>query len=346
MWHPTAAARACDLMGSNAFSTTILLVTRLAQQATPTAAFLAPRSRLSGPTATTAPRPFIVSPPSYDNDSLAVNNPPSPTMSHHSSRGPIPIRTANPSTRQTDSASLPLRALISKLTSLTSSSLSLCHTIRSTRRLSPSGTATTSLAALESSLADALPRLSTLYNSLHTTHGAALDRADGPSLTTLDAAVQTLNKHVKARTLNKHVKARLADIADSRAGSKTKSGFREIRTTFDAVIDSTEDALTALSARLSAASAPAPAPRPRATPVEEAPHRPRRDSRTRESEAPRVLKRDEIAISYKQFEQMDSMMQSCWIEEAAEGGRRFRNVADPSRVVYGVVPAGAFVKAL
>ncbi|KFX98695.1 hypothetical protein V490_02169, partial [Pseudogymnoascus sp. VKM F-3557] len=205
------------------------------------------------------------------------------------------------------------------------------------RRLSPSGTATTSLAALESSLAEALPRLSNLYNSLHTTHGAALDRADGPSLATLDAAVQTLNKHVKAR---------LADVADSRAGSKTKSGFREIRTTFDAVIDSTEDALTALSARLSAASAPAPAPRPRATPVEEAPHRPRRDSRTRESEAPRVLKRDEIAISYKQFEQMDSMMQSCWIEEAAEGGRRFRNVADPSRVVYGVVPAGAFVKAL
>lgn len=263
-------------------------------------------------------------------------------MSSHSARGPIPIRTANPSSRQPNTASLPLRALISKLTSLTSTSHSLCHTIRSTRRLSPSGTATTTLAALEDSLADALPRLSNLYASLRDTHGAPLDLADAPSLAALDAAVNTLNKHVKAR---------LADIADSKAGSKSKSGFREIENTFNAVIDDTEDALTALSARLSAATAPAPAPRPKPAAqvqaqVQEAPHRPRRDSRTRESEAPRVLERDEIAITYRQFERMDAMMQSCWIEEVAEGGRRFRNVADPSRVVYGVVPEGGFVRAL
>ncbi|OBT60539.1 hypothetical protein VE03_10053 [Pseudogymnoascus sp. 23342-1-I1] len=259
-------------------------------------------------------------------------------MSSHSARGPIPIRTANPSSRQPTTASLPLRSLISKLTNLTSTSHSLCHTIRSNRRLSPSGTATTTLASLEDSLADALPRLSNLYRSLRDTHGAALDLADPASLAALDDAVSALNKHVKAR---------LADIADSKAGSKSKSGFREIGTTFNAIIDDAEDALTALSARLSAASAPAPAPRPKApAAVQEAPHRPRRDSRTRESEAPRVLERDEIAITYRQFERMDAMMQACWIEEVAEGGRRFRNVADPSRVVYGVVPEGGFVRAL
>ncbi|KFZ10385.1 hypothetical protein V501_05218 [Pseudogymnoascus sp. VKM F-4519 (FW-2642)] len=259
-------------------------------------------------------------------------------MSHHSARGPIPIRTANPPSRAPDAALLPLRALISKLTSLTSTSHSLCHTIRSTRRLSPSGTATTTLAALEDSLADALPRLSNLYASLRATHGKPLDVADAPALAALDAAVNTLNKHVKAR---------LADIADSKAGSKSKSGFREIGATFNAVIDSAEDALTALSARLSTASTPAPAPRPKApSPIQEAPHRPRRDSRTRESEPPRVLEKGEIAITYRQFERMDAVMQSCWIEEKAEGGRRFRNVADPSRVVYGVVPEGGFVRAL
>lgn len=59
-----------------------------------------------------------------------------------------------------------------------------------------------------------------------------------------------------------------------------------------------------------------------------------------------MLERDEIAITYRQFERMDAVMQSCWIEEVAEGGRRFRNVADPSRVVYGVVPEGGFVRAL
>ncbi|KFY20141.1 hypothetical protein V493_07740, partial [Pseudogymnoascus sp. VKM F-4281 (FW-2241)] len=244
-------------------------------------------------------------------------------------------------------ADLPLRALVSKLTSLTSSSLSLCHSIRSTRRLSPSGTATTSLASLESSLADALPRLSNLYASLRATHGKSLDVADASSLAALDVAVNTLNKEVKAR---------LADIADSRAGSKSKSGFKDIRATFNSVIDSAEDALSALSARLSAASAPAPAPRPKAsttsssssTPhhIQEAPHRPRRDSRTRESEPPRVLERDEIAITYRQFERMHAMMQASWVEEVADGGRRFRNVADPSRVVYGVVPEGGFVRAL
>ncbi|OBT74031.1 hypothetical protein VF21_07808 [Pseudogymnoascus sp. 05NY08] len=258
-------------------------------------------------------------------------------MSHHSARGPIPIRTANPPANAPSAASLPLRALISKLTSLTSTSHSLCHTIRSTRRLSPTGTATTTLATLENSLADALPRLSNLYASLRATHGKPLDVADPPALAALDAAVNTLNKHVKLR---------LADIADSKAGSKSKSGFREIGTTFDAVIDSAEEALTALSARLSAASAPAPAPRPKAAPIQEAPHRPRRDSRTRESEPPRVLERGEIAITYRQFEKMDALMRDCWVEERAEGGRRFRNVADPSRVVYGVVPEGGFVRAL
>lgn len=258
-------------------------------------------------------------------------------MSHHSARGPIPIRTANPPSRQANTADLPLRALISKLTNLTSTSHSLCHTIRSTRRLSPSGTATTSLAALEDSLADALPRLSQLYASLRDTHGRALDIADASTLTVLDSAVNTLNKEVKAR---------LADIAESRAGSKSKSGFKDIRATFNSVIDSAEDALEALSARLSAASAPAPAPRPKATPIQDAPHRPRRDSRTRESEPPRVLEEGEIAITYKQFERMDALMRSCWVEEMAEGGRRFRNVADPSRVVYGVVPEGGFVQAL
>ncbi|OAF59512.1 hypothetical protein VC83_04093 [Pseudogymnoascus destructans] len=267
-------------------------------------------------------------------------HPPHPPIPNNVSplrRRPHPHPHRQPPPRQPDTASLPLRALISKLTSLTSTSHSLCHTIRSTRRLSPSGTATTTLAALESSLADALPRLSNLYASLRATHGKPLDIADAPSLAALDAAVNTLNKHVKAR---------LANIADSRAGSKSKSGFKEIGTTFNAVIDSAEDALTALSGRLSAASAPAPAPRPEAAPIQEAPHRPHRVSRTRESEPPRVLERGEIAITYRQFERMDAVMQSCWTEEAAEGGRRFRNVADPSRVVYGVVPEGGFVRVL
>lgn len=59
-----------------------------------------------------------------------------------------------------------------------------------------------------------------------------------------------------------------------------------------------------------------------------------------------MLKEGEIAIEYSQFERMHALMQASWIEEVAEGARRFRNMADPKWVVYGVVPEGGFVRAL
>ena len=253
-------------------------------------------------------------------------------MSHHSARGPIPIRTTTVPHRQTTS-NLPLLPLINKLRTLTSDSLALCDTIRSHRHLSSTGTATNTLADLEKSLADYLSGLSSVYASHREPHGATFDAGDFPSLTALDLV---------ANTLSKNVKTRLADIAHSRAGSKTKSGFNDIRKTFVKAMADAEEALAALSARLAAASVPPPAPRPKAAEEEKE----KRASRTREREEPRVLKDGEIAITYAQFEEMYTIRQMCWKEEVAEGGRRFRNVADPSRVVYGVLPPGGFVQAL
>lgn len=268
-------------------------------------------------------------------------------MSHYASstRGPIPI-TASPSRPMMDPTP-PLERLHTKLTTLISTSHTLCSTIRHSRRLSPTGTASTALSALESALATSLPHLATQYAALRAPHPAAFARGDPDARAALQAVVNALAAGVERR---------LADVAEHRAGSRDKSGFRDILALFSRCLHDACRALQGLAERVAAAHAPparlpaapvrVPAPAPIPGPAVVETEGPRARRREREREAPRLLEADEVAIGFRQFEMMDAMVRNCWEEVAAGGGRKFRNCADPGWVVYGVVPEGGFVREL
>jgi hypothetical protein len=207
------------------------------------------------------------------------------------------------------------------------SSVELCNTIRTTRKLG----STVNLDALQSSLVKFNRSMSTYWRTKISDPSLTrqLERGDDNARAALAECINSLRSNIKNKL------TAIVQPHQRQHGEKEKPGFGRMKDTFVQLGEVVFNACEALIVRIQSQApqpAPRPAPNPRNDPTAVLVSRPEDDPRLRE------------ILNFIPVDELVATAYNTWIEETSPSGRTyFINVVDVTRKQY-EYPEGGFVK--